>query len=205
MNLLAQWILFLSNLDQLCVQKLANFLTRHVVVSMLSVVRLWWWTETCNTGYECLLHESWWSSRLDLWEGNLLLEFMDALLELLFELLPLGFSGVKGSLLLGSGGFKGSLLLGFSLCKNGLVLSFSLCKNDLVFGFSLGNSSLDSLVYRSLFLSLEVSGGDSTELEQVALVVSLLSLIHLFEFISQLLFPLKGFFQLCFFQLFSFL
>ena len=78
----------------------------------------------------------------------------------------------------------------FSLCKNGLVLSFSLC-----------NSSLDSLVYRSLFLFLEVFGSDSTELEQVALVISLLSLVLLFEFISQLLFPLNGFFQLCFFQL----
>ncbi len=122
-----------------------------------------------------MLHESWWSDRLDLWEGNLLFEFVDALLELLLELLLLGFSG-----------FKGSLLLGFSLCKNGLVLSFSL-----------GNSSLDSLVYRSLFLSLEVFRCNGTELEQVALVISLLSLV-LLKFISELLFSLGGFFQLCF-------
>ena len=50
-----------------------------------------------------MLNKSWWSGRLDLWEGNLLLEFMDALLELLL----LGFSG-------GSGDVKGSLLLDFS-------------------------------------------------------------------------------------------
>ena len=107
---------------------------------------------------------------------------MDALLELLLELLLLGFSGGCG--------FKGSLLLGFSL----------------------GNSSLDSLVYRSLFLFLEVFRGDGPELEQVALVISLLSLV-LLKFISELLLSLSGFisellffgfsfFQLCFFQLF---
>ena len=104
---------------------------------------------------------------------------MDALLKLLLELLFLGFSG-----------------------------SFSLCENGLVFGFSLGNSSLDSLIYCSLFLSLEVFGGDGPKLEQVALVISLLSLV-LLKFISELLFSpngfipellfsLSGFFQLCF-------
>ena len=114
---------------------------------------------------------------------------MDALLKLLLELLLLGFSG-------GCDGFKGSLLLGFSLCENGLVLSFSLYKDSLVLSFSLGNSSLDSLVYCSLLLFLEVFGGDSTELEQVALVISLLSLV-LLKFILELLFFGFGFFQLC--------
>ncbi len=157
---------------------------------------------------------------------------MDALLELLLELLLLGFSGscggfkgslflsfsgVKGSLLLGfsgGGGFKGSLLLGFSSgsgshgFSSGSGSSFSLCKNGLVLSFSLGNSSLDSLVYCSLLLFLEVFGGDSTELEQVTLVISLLSLVllkfisellfSLSGFISELLFSLGGFFQLCF-------
>ena len=99
-----------------------------------------------------MLHESWWSGRLDLWEGNLLFELVDALLELLFELLLLGFSGGCG--------FKGSLLLGFS----GGGGCFSLCENGLVLSFSFSNGSLDSLVYRSLLLSLEVFGGDSTEL-----------------------------------------
>ena len=112
---------------------------------------------------------------------------MDALLELLLELLLLGFSG-----------FKGSLLLGFSLCENGLVLSFSTCKNSLVLSFSLSNSSLDSLVYRLLLLSLEVFGGDGPKLEQVALVISLLSLVLLFKFIPKPLLSLSGFFQLCF-------
>ena len=96
---------------------------------------------------------------------------MDALLELLLELLLLGFSGGDSC---------------FSLCKNGLVLSFS---------FS--NGSLDSLIYCSLLLSLEVFGGDCPKLEQVALVISLLSLV-LLKFISELLFSLGGFFQLCF-------
>ena len=111
---------------------------------------------------------------------------MDALLELLFELLPLGFSGVKGPLLLGfSGGssFKGSLFFN---------------KNDLVFSFSLSNGSLDSLVYRSLLLFLEVFGGDGPKLEQVALVVSLLCLVLLFKFIPKPLLSLSSFFQLCF-------
>jgi hypothetical protein len=103
-------------------------------------------------------------------------------MDTLLELFLLGFSGgdgVNGSLLLGfsgGGGFKGSLL----------------------FSFSLGNGSLDSLVYRSLFLSLEVSGCDSTKLEQVALVISLLSLVLLFKFISELLLSLSSFFQFCF-------
>ncbi len=114
---------------------------------------------------------------------------MDALLKLLFELLLLGFSG--------GGGFKGSLLLGFSLCENGLV-----------FSFSLGNGSLDSLVYRSLLLFLEVFGCNDTKLEQVALVISLLSLVllkfipkpllSLSSFVSELLFFGFSFFQLCF-------
>ena len=155
---------------------------------MLSVIRLRWWAEACDTGYECLLHESWWSCRLDLWKGNLLFEFMDALFKLLLELLLLGFSGG------GSSSGSGS----FSLWENGLVLSFSL-----------GNSSLNSLVYRSLLLFLEVFGGDGPKLEQVALVVSLLSLVFLLKFISKLLFSLSSFvsellffgfsfFQLCF-------
>ena len=122
---------------------------------------------------------------------------MDALLELLFELLLLGFSGddggLKGSLLLGSGSFKGFLLIGFS----GGSGSFSLCENGLVFSFSLCNSSLDSLVYRSLLLFLEVFGGDGPKLEQVALVISLLSLV-LLKFIPKPLLSLSGFFQLCF-------
>ena len=140
---------------------------------------------------------------------------MDALLELLLELLLLGFSGgggFKGSLLLGFSGFKGSLLLGFSggdscfsLCKNSLVLSFSIGNGSLLLGFSGGGCSLKGLVYRSLLLFLEVFGCNGAELKQVALVISLLSLVLLFEFISQLLFPLNGFFQLCFFQLLSFL
>ena len=123
---------------------------------------------------------------------------MDALLKLLFELLLLGFCG-------DSGGFKGSLLLGFSGGGGG---SFSLCENGLVLSFSLGNSSLDSLVYRSLLLFLEVFGGNGPKLEQVALVISLLSLVllkfisellfSLSGFISELLFSLGGFFQLCF-------
>ena len=120
---------------------------------------------------------------------------MDALLELLFELLLLGFSsggGFKDSLLLGLGSDSGS----FSLCDNGLVLCFSLRKNGLVLSFSLGNSSLDSLVYRSLLLFLEVLGGDSTKLEQVALIISLLSFV-LLKFISELLFFGFSFFQLC--------
>ena len=107
---------------------------------------------------------------------------MDALLKLLLELLLLGFSG-----------FKGSLLLGFS----GDDSCFSLCKNGLVLSFSLGNSSLKRFVYRSLFIFLEVFGGDGSKLEQVALVISLLSLV-LLKFISELLLSLSGFFQLCF-------
>ena len=144
-----------------------------------------------------MLHESWWSDRLDLWEGNLLFEFVDALLELLLELLLLGFSGgcgFKGSLLLGFSSGSGG---GFSLCENGLVLSFSLGNDSLLLDFSGGGCSLDSLVYCSLFLFLEVFGGNGAKLEQVALVISLLSLV-LLKFISELLFSLSGFFQLCF-------
>ena len=111
---------------------------------------------------------------------------MDALLKLLLELLLLSFSGSNG-------GVKGSLLLGFS----GDDSCFSLCKNGLVLSFSLGNSSLDSLVYCSLLLFLEVFGGDSTELEQVTLVISLLPLVLLFKFIPKPLLSLSGFFQLC--------
>ena len=115
---------------------------------------------------------------------------MDALLKLLLELLLLSFGG--------GGGFKGSLLLGFSGFKGSLLPGFS--------GFK---GSLDSLVYRSLLLFLEVFGSDSTELEQVALIISLLSLVFLLKFISKLLFSLSSFvsellffgfsfFQLCF-------
>ena len=118
---------------------------------------------------------------------------MDTLLKLLLELLLLGFSG--------GGGFKGSLLLGFSLCKNGLVLSFSLGNSSLdslvyrslLLDFSGGGCSLYSLVYRSLLLFLEVFRGNGAELEQVALVISLLSLVLLFEFISELLFSISSF------------
>ena len=89
-----------------------------------------------------------------------------------------------------------------------LLLGFSLCENSLVLSFSLGNSSLDSLVYRSLLLFLEVFGGNGPKLEKVALIISLLSLV-LLKFISELLFSLKSFisellffgfsfFQLCF-------
>ena len=140
-----------------------------------------------------MLHESWWSGRLDLWEGNLLFEFVDALLKLLLELLLLGFGGFKGSLLLGlrgGSGFKRFLLLSFS---GGCGF-----KGSLLLGFSLGNGSLDSLVYRSLFLFLEVFGGDGPKLEQVTLVISLLSLVLLFKFIPKHLLSLSGFFQLCF-------
>ena len=104
---------------------------------------------------------------------------MDALLELLLD-----FGG-------GSGG-------SFSLCENGLVLSFSLGNGSLFVSFSGGGCSLDSLVYRSLFLSLEVFGGDGPKLEQVALVISLLSLVLLFKFIPKPLLSLSGFFQLYF-------
>ena len=138
-----------------------------------------------------MLHESWWGGRLDLWEGNLLLEFMDALLELLFELLLLGFSGFKGFLLLDFGG-------SFSLCENGLVLSFSLGNSSLFLNFSDFKGSLDSLVYRSLLLFLEVFGGNGSKLKQVALVIILLSLVLLFKFIPKPLLSLSGFFQLCF-------
>lgn len=82
---------------------------------------------------------------------------MDALLKLLLELLLLSFGG-------GSGGVKGSLLLDVSFCENGLVLSFSLCENGLVLSFSLGNGSLNSLVYRSLLLFLEVFRGNCPKL-----------------------------------------
>ena len=71
--------------------------------------------------------------------------------------------------------------------------------------FSLGNGSLDSLIYRSLLLSLEVFGGDGPKLEQVALVISLLSLVFLFKFVSELLFSLGGFFKLCLSLLLNFL
>ena len=109
---------------------------------------------------------------------------MDALHELLFELLLLGFSG------------------GGDSC-------FYLCENGLMFSFSLGNSSLDSLVYHPLLLFLEVFRGNGAKLKQVALVISLLSLVLLLKFISELLFSLSSFvseflcfgfsfFQLCF-------
>ncbi len=114
---------------------------------------------------------------------------MDALLELLL----LGFSG--------GGGFKGSLLLGFSGFKGSLLLGFSggcSFKGSLLLGFSGGGCSLKGLVYRSLLLFLEVFRCNGAKLEQFALVISLLSLVFLFKFISELLFSLNGFFQLYF-------